>query len=1236
MKSSGFIFFLLAFYLVGLFSINGFSQKTFYSKKIEDWKNHKPDTNSKVNYSIFLIGDLKNPCTENKVLDLLQTQINEAGKNSTLIVLGDILYQVGLPDSGNSGFLEAEKKMNFILSKLCNYEGNVFFIPGNHDWAQGRKQGWKNLRNLENYIEKKLNKGNVFLPDGGCPGPVGIHLNDEIVIIAFDYQWFLHKHNKPHPKYHCDCDEDFDFFVSFEDAIRRNSHKQIVIASHFPIYSVGNHGGYFPPLYSIFPLLERNKYFYLPLPGFVYTGYRKFFGSMQDLAHPDYNYLKNLIWNIVSNHPNIIYTAGHEHNLQYVFKDSVHHIISGGGGEGTYISCRKKKADFAAASEGFCRIDYYENGSVWVKFLKPFNDNCKTLFEKKLYNKIIFTEDYKLEKQIDFSDSVVYKSLSDIYEKDKSSKFFMGENYRKEWNTKVSYPVFDIGSEKGGLKIKKRGGGQQSISVRLEDKNGKEYVLRSVNKNVEKAIDKNMRNTFIQGIVQDGISASHPFAALTVPELADAVGVFHTNPKLVWLPNDERFGIYGNDIANNIFLFEERPAGNSEGIKSFGYSKKIISTPKLIKKIQNKSNHSVDQKSVLKARLLDILINDWDRHDDQWRWASFSKNGKTIYKPIPRDRDQVYFVNEGLLMWIIKQDFLMPKFQGFDHKIRNVKGLGYNARFFDRSFLTQPELHEWINEARFFQSAINDSVIDEALNMLPAEIFDLSANEIKEKLKSRLKDFPKYAKQYYLFLSKKVDIVGTNDRDYFKVERKKNGDLLVSVYELSNKKGKIKKLKYQRNFKLDETKEVRLYGLGGKDKFDVSGQAKKGIKLRQIGGKGNDVFHDNSFVKGMSRKNQIYDRSDKKNKFESGKESKLKLSKNPLINQYNRKQFKYNEIIPLISTGYNINDGMYLGAGANIKQYNFRDSTFQKISGQYSYSSNAFSVKYNGLFSSVFRNSIFLLNAEISMPKNVDNFFGFGNNSEKVSNNKSYYRVPYKLIVLNTMIKKYLGKKSYISAGGFYKYIFLEDTTNRYIGKLYPEKIGPNVFKAKNYFGLNAVLDVDNRNNKMNPIRGSRWNSEACAYVDLNGYGFDFIKIMSDISLYISFKRDPRFVFALSLGGAVNFGKYDFLHANHLGGNNHLRGFLNNRFAGDALLYQNSELRIKLLNIRKYYFVGQWGFLIFNDLGKVWYDGKSTPTWHNGYGFGTWLTPFNATIINLSYNISDEENYITLNLKFSF
>jgi hypothetical protein len=153
---------------------------------------------------------------------------------------------------------------------------------------------------------------------------------------------------------------------------------------------------------------------------------------------------------------------------------------------------------------------------------------------------------------------------------------------------------------------------------------------------------------------------------------------------VVFVPPDPLFEQYKEDMKSGLFLYEERPAKNRSDVKSFGYSKDIVNTNGVIENTIKSEDYQVDQQAVLRARLLDIYINDWDRHDDQWRWASFKEDGKTIYKPIPRDRDQTFFVNQGIIPGIAAMPFAMPKIQNFQPRTKYVIGLGFNARYFDR------------------------------------------------------------------------------------------------------------------------------------------------------------------------------------------------------------------------------------------------------------------------------------------------------------------------------------------------------------------------------------------------------------------------------------------------------------------------------------------------------------------------------------------------------------------------
>ncbi len=1233
MKKYRYIIFLLLIYFIPK---NIYAQKIFYADKAD--KQNVLTDSSDLLYSVYLMGDIETSDEGKRNLSLMKKYLDNETEQSTVVLLGDVLRPLGLPDSNDVTFDAADKKLKFILNTFDAFKGRLFVIPGNHDWARGRKQGLENLNNEEEAIEEYFDRGNVFLPDNGCPGPVEVNLTDDITLVIFDSQWWFEHYNKPNSS-DCNFKEKEDLFIQINDILARNADKKVIFATHHPLYSVGKHGGYFPKSYFLFPFQDIESWLYLPFPGIVYTGYRKYIGNIQDLSHPLYKEFRQELTGVLSQYPNVIYAAGHEHNLQYFNSNNLHHIISGGGGDGAYIAKRKKKADFAFLGGGFCKLSFFKDGDVWMQFITDDgSDTGKIIYTKKLFNKPVFVADNfnNSINYLDFSDSTVVKSISNLYNKGQFYRSLMGNNYRDIWSAKVEFPVFDIGTIKGGLTIVKRGGGMQTKSLRLVDKNGKEYVLRSVNKYVENALPDYLHNTIAVDAVQDEISASNPYAAITLPKLADAAGVMHTNPKLYWLPDDPRLGIYQKDFANNIYLFEERPAGNRDDVASFGYSDKIISTQKVISKIHDDADNVIDQKAVLRARLFDILINDWDRHDDQWRWARFKDNKKNIYRPIPRDRDQAFFVNEGAIMWLASRKWIARKFQGFDDDIKDINGLCYNARYFDRTFLTELNLNDWLEIATEMKQNITDSIIHTAILSLPESVYDSIGFDIEKKLVARRNKLDVFAKQYYQFLAEKVDVVGTNNNNLFKVTRESNGNTMVTVFELSDKKRKVKDTIFKREFLFDETKEIRLYGLGGNDIFDIKGTADKGIVIRIIGGDGNDKLVDKSSVAGIRNKNIFYDTKNNQDSLKNNTETRIILSKNKSINDYNRKQFKYNKTMPLASVGYVIDDGIYLGGGFKMQRYNFRDSTIQKFTANLAIQTGAFFFDYELLYSAFSQKYDLLIDANVSFLQNVNNFYGLGNETVKLIDDKNFYRVRYEYAWFNPMLKRTISDDFYYTFGTYFQYYKVADTVDKFIGELYSQTLDATAYDAHIYAGFNTSLVIDTRDNKINPHRGMLWETKAQGYISVLDEGYNFLKLNSDMSFYLSFKYNPNFVMAFRVGGAANIGDYIFYHANFLGNKTNLRGFRANRFAGDEYVYQNTDIRIKITDFNNYLFRGQMGISLFNDIGRVWLEDENSEKWHDGYGGGIWAILFDSFVCNVNYNRSSEDRFFDFKLSYMF
>ncbi|MCK4992187.1 MAG: metallophosphoesterase, partial [Bacteroidales bacterium] len=459
------------------------SYKPFYSQTAENWQEEIPPDSSTLDHSVFLIGDSRRAYTNESLLSMMETQLSGAGENSTVIFLGDNVHPNGLPDSTHRSWDVALESLMAQLKILENYKGTIIFIPGNHDWARGKKEGLEYVKNQRKYIEGYLDKSKVFLPRKGRPGPVEVHLTNDIVVIVIDSHWWFHENEKSY----AGIVDEADFFVQIEDAVSRNRDKKIIFAAHNPLYSVGNHGGHFAAADNLFPLREVNRALYIPLPGFIYTGYRKFLGRNQDLAHPQYKLLIEALLETFEGHSNIIYAAGHEHNLQYVKRDSIHHIISGAAGISSYVA-QSEKTDYAQRQSGFSKLDFYDNGDVWVEFITTSEELA---FRKKLFNKPIY-EEQRIDQflsEIDYSDSTITTYPNgEKYQATNFKRVFFGDNYREEWVTPVEVPVFDFKNEKGGLEIVKKGGGGQTKSLRLENSKGQQWVLRSIEKDPSKVI----------------------------------------------------------------------------------------------------------------------------------------------------------------------------------------------------------------------------------------------------------------------------------------------------------------------------------------------------------------------------------------------------------------------------------------------------------------------------------------------------------------------------------------------------------------------------------------------------------------------------------------------------------------------------------------------------------------------------------------------------------------------------
>jgi hypothetical protein len=1187
---------------------------------------------------IILIGDageLKNG--RQPVLSGVKSTIPFDAK-TTIIYLGDNLYNTGLPDEATQGFRELKAPLDSQIHIADNTPAKVYFMPGNHDWNNGSTGGWERIITQQQYVDNTGGKNVKFYPEDGCPGPVEVPITPDVTLIIMDSQWWVHPYDKPGIESDCPYKTKAEVLTQLDDLLSRNSKKLVLITFHHTLRSYGIHGGYYTLKQHIFPFTDVFPKAYIPLPviGSVYPITRGIFGTSEDLSHPAYSSMIDDIEKTVKGHQNVIFAAGHEHTLQLIKDTSYYYIVSGAASKSTRVS-KNKKLLFGVQKNGFVTLEISKNKNVNTTYYTVDSNKVSTAFTTHLLNfSSIPTpnnpKDTTRETPISFKDNVTI-SASDKYKNPTGfKKRVLGNNYREEWSTPINLKLFNIRKEKGGLTIASLGGGKQTKTLRLTDKNGKEWTLRSVDKDPEKAVPDALRGSLAQGIVQDMISASHPYGALVVPALSRALGIMEVERELYFVPDDPALGIYRPLFANTVCMLEEREPAAAGNTKS---------TAKIINKILEDHDNNVDQQTYLTARLLDNVVGDWDRHFDQWKWGTRDTGKGKLYYPVPKDRDMAFFNSNGLLLnYLSKNQF--KYLQGFKKYIYDVRWLNWEARDIDRLFLNRLSAGDWMNSINNLQQKLTDAVIDSSVTRLPREIYPLDAAVISQKLKSRRDVLSKQGMIFYKFLSKDVNVLGSNGQEYFKVQN--NGDGLQVIVYKKNKNTDSTGIVYNRTFDPKITKEIRLYGLNGNDKFEIDENASSKIKVRMIGGKGNDTFNIKGNVSNYIYDIKSTDSTAERNGVINSRKSEVQLSSNPLVNEYKPYGESYNIYrFPQINLGYNQEDKLLVGFGFSAKTFGFRKepySTFQKLSTLYAPSHGAYQIRYQGIFNEVFLKKDILLNAEMVNPT-LNNFFGLGNSTVlDPSKPAEFYRVRYKYLQGDVLLRKRLNQFLEVSVGPSYYHYWnkYEDNKTRILSN--PASMGfdsSSIYSPKTYLGGKLRLDINFVNNELLPTRGITWYNELSSMAGLNKNSMNITKLTSDMTVYASLNEERKLMGIFRFGGGHIFSKnFEYFQALTLGANNFVRGFRKQRFSGSGLAYGSAELRVKLFQSQSYILPGDIGVIGFYDIGKVWLKNQTSKQWHQSYGGGFYYSPFNIVIISATMGVSNEDKLFNFSLGTKF
>ena len=808
-------------------------------------------------------------------------------------------------------------------------------------------------------------------------------------------------------------------------------------------------------------------------------------------------------------------------------------------------------------------------------------------------------------------------------------RWFYGSEYRDLWTTPIEVAVLDLDRVGGGLTPLRTGGFGQSISLHFTGEDGRRYTVRSLDKDPTKRIWDELKNTIVDDVLQDLISALLPTGALVVDPLMEATGILHAKHTLVVIPDDPKLGEYRAEFAGLIGMLQEHPSEGPDDTPGFAGSRKISGTEKLWERLEKTPCNRVDARAYLKAKLMDFLIGDKDRHYGQWRWARFPAGDCYTYLTIPEDRDQAFIDLDGFAMAVARRG--LPRQIEFNDAYPSLVGLSTTGWEMDREFLVELDKTAWDSVVTEFRRDLPDPVIEDAVRRLPPPYYKLVGEALTKALKSRRDALPKFVDRYYKLITREAEIQATDQDEYAHCEHMPSGDLLVRIGLMAGSDGVKKTPYFQRTFHPQETREVRIYLRGGDDRAEILG-AKGQIAIRIDGGGGDDAF-TNSSQAGAS-KTRFYDYRGK-NRFAKGRgakidESPYKRPPSPILRaRYALDWGRQTMTFPLLMANPDLS--VFVGGLGSRQYFGYRKDPFSS-----SHSVNAglalnrlkASVSYTGTF----RQLLLDLDAKVHLKYSglqVIRFNGLGNETE-ISHPSSFYEVEQNYFAFAPALEfraeehegnmegmESLRSKLTIGLGPIIKYSDtpLSSNKDKFIGRHPKYHYGTDSFGQ---VGAQGEILYDTRNNSGYATRGVFVRVAGAVYPGVWDVASAFGSLDGETRAYLTAPVPTNPTLALRAGGKKVWGTFPFHESAFLGGpgltgsgtsNGNLRGFRKNRFAGDTALYGNSELRLVLAKI-KLLVPGELGLFGAADAGRVIYaeDPDDADTWHTGVGGGLWLS----------------------------
>ena len=812
-------------------------------------------------------------------------------------------------------------------------------------------------------------------------------------------------------------------------------------------------------------------------------------------------------------------------------------------------------------------------------------------------------------------------------------KWHFGEGYRKLWTAPFDAPVLDLSSYAGGLTPVRQVGSMQSIGLALKGADGKAYTFRTLDKDPTKILPEAWRNSFPATIFQDQTTASHPGAAVVIPPLAEAAGIPHTNPVIVVMPDDPALGEFRKTFGGKTGTIDEFPTPADKGYAGFHGATEILSTAKLWERWK-KGEARVDARSLLRARIFDLFLGDWDRHNGQWRFMRLP--GRDGLVAFPEDRDQAFSNYSGALMASVRP--AVPRLIAWRDDYANLRGLVFQGREVDDWLINGLERAAFEETARDVQGGLTNAVIEDAVHRLPPEWFAIQGQDLIRDLKKRRDLLPKAAVGFYERLAKWVDVQGTDADDVATLTRAPDGSAVLEL-SVAGADGRAGTPYFRRRFLPGETEEVRVYLYGGADRFVATGPPGR-ITFRVAGGPGRDRLDDS-----QSGGTRVYDVEEGEVVAGRGTDASSRewvrvpyKAETPWMEKQDYGSITLYQ--PLL--WWEPDPGVVLSMGAVRYGYSFREQPYgsmQRLAVEYKTKRTAFGASYTGDFRWARPGFTTLVELSADGAKNY-NFFGIGNETPFVSDD--FNEAHQKIYSAFPSLVAYENERRTLSFAVGPEVKFAQNAAED--GTLIATE-QPYGFGDFGQMGAKLRLHADTRGRRLaglGPVGlapGSK-RSDTGLKVDVEGRMYPkawdveetFGLAWGEVTGY--WQAASWLTLATRVGGQKNWGRYPWHESAFIGGSDSVRGYDRNRFAGDSSLYGNGQLIIPLFPVNLIVPM-RMGFIGLGDIGRVWVEGEPSDRWHPAVGGGIFLRVLTTDLVGHAlFVVGDEGNKFYVNIGF--